>query len=107
MAFKLTKDEAARKTHIMEALAEARAEIEAAGDRYNEVLEQARAFAQEVAEDRRADWDLKSERWQEGDKGQAADAWISEWENFDSEEAAEPDMDGAADLDNLPDCAED
>lgn len=38
-------------------------------------------FIQSQAEDWRAEYDEKSEKWQEGDKGSAADSFIADWEN--------------------------
>jgi hypothetical protein len=48
---------------------------------YNQSLGSARNFAYAIAEEARGEFDDKSERWQEGDKGTEADAWIQQWED--------------------------
>jgi hypothetical protein len=50
---------------------------------YNAALERASAFAASVAEAFRESFDEKSDNWKEGDNGQAAESFISEWEGFD------------------------
>lgn len=47
---------------------------------YNEVLQEARGFVEDIASERRGQFDDKSEKWQEGDKGQAAGEWIDAFE---------------------------
>jgi hypothetical protein len=78
---------------------------------YNEALIEARDWVAEVATQAASEWDDKSERWQDGEKGQAAREWISAWEEFAPEEielgyVAEIDIsdaDNAADmLEQLP-----
>jgi hypothetical protein len=49
---------------------------------YNIALVKARVFSEGIAESFRDVFDDKSERWQESDSGQAADSFISEWEEF-------------------------
>jgi Holliday junction resolvasome RuvABC DNA-binding subunit len=46
----------------------------------NDTLSDCAGFTAEVAERLRSEFDDKSERWREGDKRQAADAFISHWE---------------------------
>lgn len=132
MAFKLTKTEAARRNGLAKALAERAdalrdgiecfnaaasehwAEVEAARDEYNRALEEARSFVEEVREARQAEFDDKSERWQEGERGEAAAAWLAEWEQPDlddveldgPEPVEEPDLGHAEALVDLPDAAE-
>jgi hypothetical protein len=50
---------------------------------YNLVLLEAGSFVQAIGEDFRAAFDEKSERWQEGEAGQEAESFISEWESFE------------------------
>jgi hypothetical protein len=40
-------------------------------------------FATAFADAQQESWDEKSERWQDGDRGQAVSSWIDEWRNFD------------------------
>ena len=66
-----------------EALAELRAPIAAALAEYNEVVEEARGFAEDVARGAEEAIDAKSERWQEGEKGQAAIEYRDAWDGVD------------------------
>lgn len=50
---------------------------------YNESLDNAREFTDNKAQEWRDEWDEKSEGWQEGVAGEAAMAFIEEWENID------------------------
>jgi hypothetical protein len=104
MAFKLTKDESARRDKILGELQTERSKLEdaisvynanvedlknpvvAALEQYNAVVEEARGFAEDVANQAEQDYDDKSDKWQEGDKGQAASGWKDEWENADFQE---------------------
>jgi uncharacterized protein YukE len=43
----------------------------------------------------------RSEKWQEGDAGQAYQAWMDEWEGLDLEEVDTPDMPDAPDFDHI------
>jgi hypothetical protein len=61
----------------MEPLAQA---VTDAAREYNESLSDVREFVTGIAEDGRAEFDEKSERWQAGEKGQSADSWIQAWE---------------------------
>jgi hypothetical protein len=129
MAFKLDKQELASKAELIEeltaqrsnldgaieafndALTTARDALQAAIDDYNDKLEGAREFAGEIAAQADSDMSDKSERWLEGDRGQNAEAWKSEWENatFEPIEIDMPDEiscdadDHAEMLDQLPD----
>jgi hypothetical protein len=98
MAFRLSKDELkTRDEHAsklgrlateietaMEAYNSAteapRAEVEKAIEVYNEAASEARDFVEGVAARIQEEMDERSDRWREGDKGEAAAAWLSEWE---------------------------
>lgn len=54
------------------------AEVNAKVVAYNEALERARGFLEDEASSAQEAFDEKSERWQEGDKGQAVGEWIAE-----------------------------
>ena len=47
---------------------------------YNGILAKARAFASSITEPAQEQFDAKSERWQESDKGIAVRSWIERWE---------------------------
>lgn len=134
MAFKLTKQDAARRDGFIESLTEAsdkiedavavfneemeklKAPVEAALAAYNEILEEASGFAEDIA--RAADEAIseKTENWQEGERGQAAANYKDEWENADLSpvEVTFPDeleidgseIDHAGRLEQLPEAAE-
>jgi chromosome segregation ATPase len=63
-------------------------------DEVNEVQDELRGFTEETAADLRCQFDDKSEKWQEGEKGQSADGMVNEWEGitFDHIEFDEPDQ---------------
>ena len=73
-------------------LVEAHAEMSAAVDNYNDAVAEYNAaatavqeFRDEVVGDMEAYRDDRSERWQEGDAGQAYQAWIDEWQGLEAE----------------------
>ena len=47
---------------------------------YNGILEKARTLASSVTEAAQAEFDAKSEKWQESDKGIQVRTWIEQWE---------------------------
>lgn len=133
MAFKLTKQDAARLAGFIESLTAAsdkiedavavfneemeklKAPVEAALAAYNEILEEAVGFAEDIA--RAADEAIaeKSDNWQEGERGQAAITYKDEWENVDlspaeitfpDELVVDSDIDHAGRLEQLPEAAE-
>ena len=61
----------------VEPLAQAVAEVQ---DDYNEALEEARTLANSIAEAAQEQFDAKSQRWQDGDKGIQVRSWIEQWE---------------------------
>src|SRR5262245_21534791 len=100
MAFKLTKEEIAKRDEIFAALNEKYAELETAVGEYNEavgkaqtevenvlaeynkVLADARELAQDIANDADSEMMEKSEKWADSDAGQAAQAFKDEWEGL-------------------------
>ena len=132
MAFKLTKGEQKQKADFQLELAKAREELDAkvedvndalqtaidalmdAVADYNSALERARAFATDIVSQAEEDFSDKSERWQEGERGEICRAWIDEWEQLSLDDIELPDIDriviDAEDhadlLDQLPDEAE-
>ena len=112
MAFKLTKAEDAQKLELEGRLNEAfgiaddaatalREKIDELIQEFNNgplvalnaVVEEAYNFVEDIHSERQEEYDEKSERWQEGDRGQAASEWLSSWE------------DAIADLEQLVDIA--
>jgi hypothetical protein len=63
--------------HGIVPLAQAVAEAQ---DAYNETLDVARNLADGIAEPAREQFDAKSSRWQESDKGIQIRTWIEQWE---------------------------
>jgi hypothetical protein len=47
---------------------------------YNKSLSDVREFVSGIAEDARAEYDEKSERWQACERGQDAGRWLEQWE---------------------------
>lgn len=133
MAFNLTKDEIKIRDEIIAALNAAKSKledeisaynerlealkepVEAALAAYNEEVEKARSFAEDIATQADSDFSDKSEKWQEGDKGSAANDWKTEWENlsFDAieiefpEELIVEDPNHAESLEQAPETVED
>lgn len=64
-----------------ELLESAQGGVQAALQRFNDLLTQAQEFCTEVAGEAQSEWDERSEKWQEGDNGQAAASWIESWES--------------------------
>ena len=132
MAFKLDKQEIARRDEIVVNLNEAatkledaiavytdevnklRGPLEESIAAYNEAVTAASGFAEDIAS--RADDEIsdKSEKWQEGERGEAATIWKDEWEgaSFDEVEIEFPDditldeLDHSATLEQLPEQAD-
>lgn len=97
-AFNTAKDEAATDLQTAvdaynQVLAEAKDTLAEAVQAYNDKLSEARDFAGQIAADADNDISDKSDKWQEGERGQAAVAWKDEWENarFDDIELQYPD----------------
>jgi uncharacterized protein YPO0396 len=128
MAFRLSKADMKRCDELVARLREcaerlvaaieaANAQIEQAVARvngdiaaYNEALAEAKNFGEQFVHRMRKEYNEKSDRWQEGDIGQAVSGWIDEWEGLDLEEidevsvdpVEEPDMNHADELVDAP-----
>jgi hypothetical protein len=101
MAFKLSKADAERRAAYIESLTDLRGKLEdaisgfnAAVDElkapvttileaYNAELEEARGFIEDIARGADEEIDDKSEKWRDGERGQAATQWKDEYENAD------------------------
>jgi hypothetical protein len=98
MSFKLSKEQSAEREALaallrkraaalniaiaafnreVEPFAEAVAEAQ---NEYNEVLASARTLASNIAEAAQEEFDAKSERWQEGEKGLQVRSWVEQWQ---------------------------
>lgn len=125
---KLTSDQESRRQSIVERLRVQREVIEARVDDFNgaastawdrvrlalEDYESVRTEAEELRDEVVSDGESaisdKSEKWQEGEKGQAASSWVEEWSGLDLEEIELeepdeieiPDLSHADDLEALP-----
>lgn len=90
-------------------LTEIRENIEAKVNEYNSALEDAKEFMNNIGNDARSEFDDKSEKWQEGDRGQEVSSWIDELENFSPDEIKvelpddieEPDLDHGEEITGL------
>jgi hypothetical protein len=99
-------------TDYNETMATVAPALRGALDSYNEAIEAARNFVNGIAEPAREEYDNKSEKWQESEKGVEAGRWISEWEEINLEDAdidlPEPleeidPLELAAEMEDLPD----
>lgn len=117
MAFKLTKkdlkqrgelagDITALRDTLNEKIDDLRGKLEGeveiiktARDALNEKIQEANEWQTGIAEEHRSTFIDKSERWQAGDNGQAADEWINELET----EIDEADCDGVIEI-TFDDC---
>lgn len=73
---KLSANQTFEFHRLREALKTKREAFEAAGAALQEVANEASEFVAQLEADARAYFDDKSEKWQEGDTGQAYDAWV-------------------------------
>jgi glutamyl-tRNA reductase len=73
--------EEARET-FNEAVLTAYADLETAYRTAENAVADLREFAEQFHADQLSEFEEKSEKWQESDKGQEVAAWISAWEEF-------------------------
>jgi len=104
MAMKLNKQDEKKRDELVSELNKLRTEIEeaigkfndgvatlkepvtAAIEKYNAELENARAWTEDIANQAESEFDEKSDKWQEGERGEAARSWIDEWQSAELEE---------------------
>ncbi|WNM70219.1 hypothetical protein [Myxococcus phage Mx1] len=89
-------------TVFNEKLAAARVEVEERLKDYNEALDEARGFRDDVVADMEAYVDERSEKWQDSDAGSAYISWKDSWEQLDLEDAS---LDIPDDIEDLDDSA--
>ena len=59
--------------------------VESALSEYNDAVTEAKAICEETNGDQESYFDERSERWQEGERGEAYREWADSWENAASE----------------------
>lgn len=125
----LDKEQEKKKGELVDAIRSAHAELETAIKAFNETVETAKdevqgklntlnekiteagEWTESIASDMDSYYEEKSERWQEGEKGQEYSAWKEEYENFSADsvdvdfpdDIEVPDCTVGDDLENLPD----
>ena len=82
---KLTKKQVDLHTLLVERLTKAKGDLEAAGNAYNEVVEEANEFMAEVISEQETHFDEKDEKWQDGEKGELYSLWLSAWQEAEIE----------------------
>ena len=103
MAFRLTRDQKVRLRDLGDQIAKEKAELDAvsadalgkieveierllgAHQTYADVVVAAGGEVEGWADELEAEWDDKSERWQEGERGQAVREWIEEIRSIGNE----------------------
>lgn len=108
MAFKLTKAQIKERDSMVAALREkaeamtaAKTAWEEAVNDYNGAISDTKTFVENLAAEFRDEYDNKSERWQEGERGEAASTFVEAWEevSLDAHDADDTDIDTEADID--------
>jgi hypothetical protein len=106
MAFRLIKTEETRLNELQTTITEAYGNLESAVAEYNEketelrtpvnsalatynvALGELRSFAQNIATEKRGEFEDETESWQESETGQSVDEWINSWEMADLEDVS-------------------
>ena len=102
--FKLTKAQCTERDGFAKKLSDASDKVADAVAEYNNTLEAAREFCVDIAEASQSEWDDKSEKWQESDRGTECSGWIDQWRDVDLEGLEELEFPHGL-LDDLPDSA--
>lgn len=83
--------------------------VESAVAAYNALVQEANSFKEQIAADQQSFMDDKSEKWQEGDAGQAYQQWMDSWSEDIEEvsleapsEVDQPELEAADTLEGLP-----
>jgi len=101
MAFKLSRQQMARRELLIEQLRDGHAALETAIQIFNDAVARAKDLVEEVGGDWRNQFDDMSESWQEGDKGQEVEQLVADWESmefFDAEAAPDDPSDSLEEL---------
>ena len=91
----LSKQQVTRRNEIAKRCATAFAAVAQAVEEYRKSIVEAQEFCQEVVDDIAAYVDEKSDKWREGERGQAYESWQQDWENVEFSECEPPDTDPA------------
>jgi hypothetical protein len=102
MAFALKKSDLKRRDELAAALREKFQAVEDAVGAYNEALGEARDFVEDLASAAEDDFSSKSDKWQEGERGEAARSWIDALQEFAPEDIEAPEEEAAEALESLP-----
>ena len=102
--FKLTKAQCTERDGFAKKLSDASDKVVDAVAEYNATLEAAREFCVDIAQLGQDEWDDKSEKWQESDRGTDCGGWIDQWRDVDLEAVEEPEFPHGA-MDELPESA--
>lgn len=108
MAFRLSKNDATRRVDLEEKLSNAQSDMEEAAEDlrhkidemvdafraafiepYNAILQEACDFCDDIGREFRDQYDEKSERWQDSERGEAASDFTSAWEDASAEMSEE------------------
>ena len=101
MAFKLTKKEHDTLSEFARTVRAKADTVREALDDYNRTLDDVENFRQEIHDRLQGEYDDKSEKWQEGEKAQAASDMISQWDKA-IEQLDDLELDHADTLEGLP-----
>lgn len=82
MAFKLTKLQTVQIDALRAKVEVAKEEVQNAAENFNEALLELREAVTEIAEDWQSEFDDKSEKWQESDRGEEVQSFISSWTEY-------------------------
>lgn len=84
------------------------AKINTAIDVYNEIVHEAKGVVDDIASEAESAYDEKSDKWRDGERGQAIYEWFSELQNLDLEDVEQievpeqPTLDHDGTLENVP-----
>jgi hypothetical protein len=85
MAFRLSKTQNKEFYAAAQVAIDRFSALELAVGEYNEALSELRGMVEGFVEEWRSAYEDRSEKWQESDKGTAANEFIDEWEAFAGE----------------------
>ena len=74
-------------TSFNRTLASAAEPLQGAAQSYNSALKELQSMAEQLAGDWRSSFNERTDRWQDGYRGQAINEWIETWENYSPEDA--------------------
>ena len=106
LALKLTKAELAERNELAHAARTALDRAQVALTDYDAAVTACFQFARTRAGHWREQHDKRSARWQRGRRGEMADAFIQQWEDFQPDETDQPDDSTIAEFEALPETIE-